>query len=124
MPAHYTDLAFSQALEAWMGAVFACNAYIDAEAPWALKKTDFARMETVLAVLYRCIAQLAVAAVPVMPGSMGRLLDAMGVGEELRSFAAIQSDWYAPLAASDFRLAKPEGQFPRLDMPQAEDAEA
>ncbi|RIV80947.1 methionine--tRNA ligase [Aurantiacibacter xanthus] len=123
MPAHYTELAFSQALEAWMGAVFACNAYIDAEAPWALKKTDFARMETVLAVLYRCIAQLAVAVVPVMPGSMGRLLDAMGISEDLRTFAAIGSDWYAPLAASDFRLAKPEGQFPRLDMPQAEDAE-
>ncbi|WP_137679232.1 methionine--tRNA ligase [Aurantiacibacter suaedae] len=124
MPAHYTDLAFSQALEAWMGAVFACNAYIDAEAPWALKKTDFARMETVLAVLYQCIAQLAVAVVPVMPGSMGRLLDAMGVGEDLRTFAAIGSDWYAPLAGSEFRLTKPEGQFPRLDMPQAEDAEA
>ena len=30
MPAAYADLAFAQALEAWMGAVFACNAYIDA----------------------------------------------------------------------------------------------
>ncbi|OYX66550.1 MAG: methionine--tRNA ligase [Sphingomonadales bacterium 32-64-17] len=124
MPAHYTDLAFSQALEAWMGAVFACNAYIDAAAPWALKKTDFARMETVLAVLYQCIAQLAVAVVPVMPGAMGRLLDAMGIDESLRTFTAIGSDWYAPLAGSEFRLGKPEGQFPRLDIPQAEDAEA
>ena len=124
MPAHYADLAFSQALEAWMGAVFACNAYIDAAAPWALKKTDFSRMETVLAVLYQCIAQLAVAVVPVMPDAMGRLLDAMGIDESRRTFAAIGSDWYALLAASEFRLAKPEGQFPRLDMPQAEDAEA
>ena len=23
-----------------MGAVFACNAYVDAQAPWALRKTD------------------------------------------------------------------------------------
>ena len=32
--------ALSQALEAWMRAVFACNQYIDAQAPWALRKTD------------------------------------------------------------------------------------
>ena len=58
-----------------MGAVFACNAYIDAAAPWALKKTDPERgWQTVLATLYICIAQLAVAVQPVMPGSMAKLL--------------------------------------------------
>ena len=40
MPRAYADLALSQAAEAWMKAVFACNAYIDEQAPWALRKTD------------------------------------------------------------------------------------
>lgn len=120
MPAAYADLAFAQALEAWMGAVFACNAYIDAQAPWALRKTDPARMETVLAVLYQAIAQLAVAVQPVMPGKTARLLDMMGIATDLRTPAAVGSPWYSPLAESGFRLAKPEGLFPRLELAEAE----
>lgn len=120
MPPAYDQLAFAQALEAWMGAVFACNAYIDAQAPWALKKTDEQRMRDVLGTLYICIAQLAVAVLPVMPGSMTRLLDAMGLAPESRTLAGIGSHWYSQLAESDFRLAKPEGIFPRLELPAEE----
>jgi methionyl-tRNA synthetase len=116
MPKAFDDLAFTQAIEAWMGAVFACNAYIDAQAPWALKKSDTARMETVLATLYICIAQLAVAIFPVIPGSITTLLDRMGVAPELRSFAAIGGHWYSPLAESNFRIEQPQGLFPRLEL--------
>ncbi|QZH74793.1 MAG: methionine--tRNA ligase [Erythrobacter sp.] len=122
MPADYSDLAFAQALEAWMGAVFACNAYIDSEAPWALKKTDTERMQTVLATLYICIAHLAVAVIPVMPGSMAKLLDAMGIAPELRTPEAIGSHWYSPLAESDYQIAQPQGLFPRLELPEVEEA--
>ena len=117
MPRAYGELALSQATEAWMQAVFACNAYIDSEAPWALRKTDPARMETVLATLYICIAQLAFAIAPVIPESAARLLSAMGVGENLRTFDAIGSHWYSPLAESDFRLGQPVPLFPRLEIP-------
>jgi methionyl-tRNA synthetase len=120
MPEAYGNLAFAQALESWMGAVFACNAYIDEQAPWALKKTDPARMQTVLATLYIAIAQLAVAAIPVMPEAMGKLLDTMGIAAGLRSFEGIWSHWYSPLAESDYRLEKPEGLFPRIELPESE----
>ena len=120
MPEAYDKLAFAQALESWIGAVFACNAYIDEQAPWALKKTDFARMQTVLATLYIAIAQLAVAVIPVMPRSMERLLDAMGIAPELRTFDGIWSHWYSPLAESDYRLDKPQGLFPRIELPESE----
>ncbi len=117
MPAAYADLAMSQALEAWMQAVFACNAYIDAQAPWALRKSDPARMETVLATLYICIAQLAVAVQPVIPASAARLLDAMGIAPELRNPEGIAGHWYSSLAESGFRLDAPQGLFPRLELP-------
>jgi methionyl-tRNA synthetase len=117
IPAAYEDLALSQAAEAWIGAVFACNAYIDAQAPWALKKTDTNRMETVLATLYICIAQLAVAISPIIPGSAAKLLDQMGVAPELRNFKGIGSHWYSPLAESGYRLEQPQGLFPRLELP-------
>jgi methionyl-tRNA synthetase len=117
IPAAFNELALSQAAEHWINAVFACNAYIDAQAPWALKKTDPQRMETVLATLYICIAQLAVAIAPIVPDSAAKLLDAMGIAPELRTYAAIGSHWYSPLAESGFRLAQPQGLFPRLELP-------
>jgi len=119
MPEAFDKLAFAQGLEAWMGAVFACNAYIDAQAPWALKKTDFERMKTVLATLYIVIAQLTVAISPVIPGSSRKLLDAMGIADDLRSIEGIRSHWYSPLAESDYQLDKPQGLFPRLELPEA-----
>lgn len=123
IPAAFEDLALSQAAEAWINAVYACNAYVDTQAPWALKKTDPERMETVLATLFICIAQLAVAISPVIPASSDLLLERMGIPKELRTFAGIQSHWYSPLAESDFRLEQPVGLFPRLEMP-VEDAAA
>ena len=115
----FEALALSQASEAWMQAVFACNAYIDEQAPWTLRKTDPARMETVLATLYICIAQLAVAIAPVIPASAAKLLDAMGIAPELRGLEAIGGHWYSPLAESGFRLAQPVPLFPRLELPAA-----
>jgi methionyl-tRNA synthetase len=119
MPAAFEQHALSQALEAWMQAVFACNAYVDAQAPWALKKADPARMETVLATLFICIAQLTVAVQAAIPGSAEKLLDQMGVPGDVRTFSGIVSHWYSPLAEGNFKLAQPQGLFPRLEMLQA-----
>src|SRR3546814_2577872 len=44
VPREFEALAFSHGIEAWLRAVFACNQYVDAQAPWALKKTDPERM--------------------------------------------------------------------------------
>jgi methionyl-tRNA synthetase len=122
IPQAFSELALSQAAEAWMIAVFACNAYIDAQAPWALKKTDTHRMETVLGTLYICIAQLAVAISPIIPASAEKLLTQMGIAPELRTYASILSHWYSLLAESDFRLEQPVGLFPRLELPAEEAA--
>lgn len=117
IPAAYADLALSQAAEQWMQAVYACNAYIDEQAPWALRKTDPQRMEAVLATLYICIAQLAVAISPIVPRSADTLLDRMGIAPELRTFEGIGSHWYSPLAESNFRIDQPTALFPRLELP-------
>jgi methionyl-tRNA synthetase len=124
MPQAFDDLALTRACEIWMNAVFACNSYIDEQAPWALKKTDAERMETVLATLYICIAVLGVAIRPVIPGSADKLLDAMGVEPQLRNSKGILSHWYSPLAESDFRLDAPQPLFPRLELPAEEGAAA
>lgn len=117
MPRAFNDLALSQATEIWVQSVFACNAYVDEQAPWALRKTDPDRMETVLATLYICIAQLAVAISPVIPASAAQLLDAMGISDDLRTPERISSHWYSSLAEADFRISQPVPLFPRLEVP-------
>jgi methionyl-tRNA synthetase len=114
----FEKLALTQACESWMQAVFACNQYIDAQAPWALKKTDPDRMMTVLATLYIAIVQLAVAISPVIPESAKKLLDAMGFDPDLRDLEGIHTHWYSPLAESDYRIDAPVALFPRLELPE------
>lgn len=103
-----------------MRAVFACNAYIDAQAPWALRKTDPSRMEAVLATLYEAIAHLAIMIQPVIPASASALLEQMGLDENRRDYDAIGTDWYAALRASGFTLAPPRPLFPRLELTEAD----
>jgi methionyl-tRNA synthetase len=118
MPSLFADLALSQACEAWIRAVFACNQYIDAQAPWALRKTDPDRMLAVLATLYEAIADLTIAISPVIPGSAAKLLDHMGIPSEERSLAALADRGrYARLVSTGFALAPPVAIFPRLEAP-------
>jgi len=117
MPRAFEAFAPSDAIQAWLRACFACNAYIDAQAPWALRKTDPARMEAVLATLYVAIGELAIAIMPVIPASATALLDQMGVPASARGYAALASDWYGPLRSSGFTMTPPKPLFPRLELP-------
>jgi len=91
------------------------NRYVDEQAPWALRKTDPARMATVLYTAAETVRRLALLAWPVMPGSMGRLLDQLGVSPEGRDFAALET----PLV-SGTALPRPTGVFPRYAGPEEE----
>ncbi len=117
VPAAFDELALQQGIDAWLQAVFACNAYIDEQAPWSLRKTDPQRMESVLATLYICIAQLAVGIRAVVPEKADALLETMGIPSGNRTYAGIGEHWYSPLAESAFRLAAPSPLFPRLELP-------
>ncbi len=100
---------FHEGLEAVWQVVRAANGYVDRQAPWALKKTDPARMRTVLYVLADTVRQLALLLQPVMPGSTARLLDQLAVPSDRRSFAAFDQR-----LAAGTPLPKPEGVFPRF----------
>ena len=98
----FERFAFSAGLEAWMTAVFACNQYVDATAPWALKKADPARMAEVLGTLVAAIRMLTVAVAPIIPGSADKLLTLIDSGEG-----------GAP-------IAQPQPIFPRLELAEEE----
>ena len=114
----FNNLQFSDGLEAWMQAVFACNQYVDEMAPWALRKSDPERMAVVLMVLFRCVRDLAIAVRAVVPQAADNLLDQMGVTSDFRDFSALDdANWFAKLAARGFTLSQPIGIFPRLELP-------
>ncbi len=120
--AAFEALDFSAGIEAWMRAVFACNQYVDEQAPWTLKKTDPERMKAVLLTLFKAVRDLAIAIRPVVPVSADKLLDQLGIPAAERGFADLADGaWYQRLRASGFKLEQPVGVFPRLELP-AEDA--
>ena len=123
MQTSFGHLAFSDGLQNWMNAIFACNQYVDEQAPWTLRKTDPERMAAVLMTLFRCVHDLAIAIQPVVPASAGKLLDQIGIEPDARDFAALDDEgWFKRLAASGFRLSQPAGVFPRLELPAGEPA--
>ncbi len=101
--------AFGEALEEVWKVVRAANGYIDQQAPWALRKTDLARMGAVLRVLADVIRVVATVLQPFMPTSMERMLDQLGVRRDQRDFAALAR----PLADGTV-LPAPLGVFPRF----------
>lgn len=78
----FDRFAFSVGLDAWMSAVFACNAYIDEVAPWALRKADPDRMAAVLGTLVVAIRKLATAVAPVIPESASRIIELIDSGKD------------------------------------------
>ncbi|PKB25475.1 methionyl-tRNA synthetase [Novosphingobium kunmingense] len=122
LPKAFQALDFSNGIEAWMRAVYACNQYVDEQAPWSLRKTDPERMRIVLQTLFIAVRDLAIAIRAVVPASADKLLDQLGVPSGERDFAALaDADWYGRLVASEFRVAQPVGVFPRLELPAETD---
>ncbi|MFM8991410.1 MAG: hypothetical protein ACKOUS_17765 [Alphaproteobacteria bacterium] len=100
--------AFNRALEAIFQVVAEANRYVDVQAPWTLRKTDTARMETVLYVLAETIRRVAIVLQPFMPSSMAKLLDQLAVPTDARDFAHFDAR-LAPGTA----LPPPSCVFPR-----------
>ena len=118
LPREFNDLNFSTGIEAWMRAVYACNQYVDEQAPWALKKTDPERMKAVLQTLFIALRDLAIAIQPVVPEKAAALLDQLGIPADERTYGALaDTEWFNRLIASGFTVAPPTALFPRLELP-------
>ncbi len=107
----FNQMKINRALEHIWSVVADCDVYVDAQAPWTLKKTDFERMETVLYVLAEAIRCLAIIVQPIVPHTAPKILDQMNIDEDQRIFAHISKDY---ALKSGVEIDKPEGVFPRI----------
>src|SRR6202167_2105076 len=105
----------SFALHLYIGAVFEvvseANRYFANAEPWRLARTDPARMGLVLYVTIETLRIVAILLQPIMPGSMGALLDLLAVAPESRAFAA------ADAGAAAGRLDAPHRLEPGKALP-------
>ena len=85
------------------------NRYVDAQAPWALRKTDPPRMATVLYSLAETIRCIALFVQPFMPDACAKILDQLSIPQDARDFASLETILDA---GSD--IAKPVPVFPRF----------
>jgi methionyl-tRNA synthetase len=83
------EFAIHRALEIIWALIADANRYFAGEEPWAHKKTDPKRMETILYVTAEVAREIAILTQPVMPEGAGKLLDQLGVPADARDFAAL-----------------------------------
>jgi methionyl-tRNA synthetase len=83
------EFGIHRALELIWALIADANRYFAGEEPWAHKKTNPERMETILYVTAEITRQIGILVQPAMPDSAGRLLDQLGVTAGARSFAAL-----------------------------------
>ena len=104
----------TQAIHGALGAIWEvvaeANRYFASQEPWALKKTDPARMNTVLYVTAECIRQLAILAQPFVPSSAAKMLDLLAVPADARNFDNLGA---AARLAPQTALPAPSPVFPR-----------
>lgn len=119
VPREFAAFNFSAGIDAWMRGVFACNAYIDEQAPWTLRKTNPDRMRAVLLTLFMAIRDLTITISPVVPESAAKVLDQLGIPLGARGIAALtDAGWYMARVATGEKLGQPIPSFPRLEMPE------
>jgi methionyl-tRNA synthetase len=114
-----TNFAMHRMLEAIWQVVADTNRYFAGQEPWALRKSDPARMATVLYVTIEAVRQVAILTQAVMPEASARLLDLLGVEAGKREFSALGE---TGRLQSGIALPEPQGVFPRYvekDEPQA-----
>ena len=105
------------ALAAIFGVVAEANRYFAAQEPWALKKTDPARMETVLWTTAEVIRRIGILCQPFIPDSAAKLLDILAVAQDRRDFSHV-ADNHALVPGT--ALPAPQPVFPRyVEQPEA-----
>jgi methionyl-tRNA synthetase len=105
-----SEQAIHVALAAIFGVVADANRYFAAQEPWALRKTDPARMETVLHTTAEVVRRVGILCQPYIPGSAQMLLDLLAVPAHNRSFANVGG---ADALVSGTKLPPPQPVFPR-----------
>jgi methionyl-tRNA synthetase len=103
------EQAFHLALETIWRLVSDANRYVDEQSPWALRRNNPRRMNTVLYVLSEVLRHLGILVQPFVPDAAAALLNQLATPADARGFAALAS----PLPPGRM-IPPPHAIFPRF----------
>lgn len=106
---HIDDLRFHKYAEDIWNIIFECNAYVDHQKPWDLKKTDIYRMNTVLYTLCESIRKIALMTQCLLPIGSEKILDYLAVNKNDRGIDALHHTLIPGTI-----LPNPSGIYPRF----------
>lgn len=106
------EFQFHKAIETAIAVAREADAYIDAQAPWKLKKENPERMKTVLYVLCEAIRCLGIIILPVVPASASKMLDQLKIPAGERDYSFITAKH---TLKPGIPIDQPQGVFPRIE---------
>ena len=110
------NLALHAILAEIWSVVGEANRYFASEEPWKLRKSDPARMSTVLYVTVETLRRVGLMVQPFVPTAGGALLDLLAVPVDQRSFAFTSAEHRLRAGTA---LPAPAPIFPRFEKPEA-----
>lgn len=88
----------------------AANEYVEHKAPWSLKNTDIAKMNSCLFVLAEVIRAIGILLQPFVPNAAEHMLNQLNI--EIRDFTALTAEH----AINGTKISQPTGVFKRLEV--------
>ncbi|MDC3177860.1 methionine--tRNA ligase [Pelagibacteraceae bacterium] len=85
------------------------NAYVDTQAPWALKKTNKIRMQEVLYIITNIIIKSAIMLYPIIPTSSKKILNIFNYNIDNNKF-----ENFTNLINQNIKISNPKPIFPRI----------
>ena len=85
------------------------NKYVDEQAPWALKKNNFERMEVVLFTLVETIRQISILLQPFIPDTAEKILDHIKIPHDQRKLESVGF-----ILDGNIKISLPNPLFPRI----------
>lgn len=107
----FEEYHFNKVLDKIMLYADELNRFVDASAPWGLKKTDPEKMKEILYVILECVRYIGILLSPFIPESAQNILDQLKVSPNKRDFKNLSKEF----ALESNVISKPESVFPRIE---------
>ena len=107
---YMNDQQIDKAIKEIMDLLSQCNAYVDEQAPWSLKKTNPERMKTVLYVISIIIIKSTVMLFPIIPNSAEKVLSFFNL-----SINQVNFNKFDKIISTNINVNSPSPIFPRIE---------
>ena len=104
------DFHIDRALKSIFELLSETNSYVDKQAPWSLKKTDFERMNNVLFLICNIIIKSSIMLNPIIPESTNKALKIFNIDTLTINFTNFNN-----IIDNDIMITNPKPIFPRIE---------